>query len=399
MKTAYGCKLFGAHQALTGIRDGAVLLHSVVGCNFGSMALHFASGRMTQVRQTCTVISDSEVVFGGEDSINRALQSVKELYEPSVIFLITGCVSDIVQDDVEAAARAFEHAQGVRVIPVEAAGYRGNLEQGFEQALAALAEEMDEGAAKEKENLPVLNILGPGADDPYLEGDVKALAELFGGKARLGTVFADCTFEEIKKAPRADLNLVFGRGRELAKRMEKRFGTPYVCLDYPYGLTGAKKLWECLEQRFALDFQKERESFAKRTAEGAKGAYSYLQALYGLPAAVLGEGARARGLAAFLSGELGMEIEVCAERGQVRDLDDFYAQVRASEAAFLFASSFEQELSEELGIPLLRFDYPVFDRVCLTGRPYIGAEGTLGLLEDILREAFCARKLKGAMYQ
>lgn len=61
MKTADGCKLFGAHQALTGIQGGVVLLHSVVGCNFGSMAFHAACD-MADIRQTCTVISDSDVI-------------------------------------------------------------------------------------------------------------------------------------------------------------------------------------------------------------------------------------------------------------------------------------------------------------------------------------------------
>ncbi|OUO34104.1 hypothetical protein [Flavonifractor sp. An306] len=42
MKPASGCRLFGAYQALGGIQDGIVLLHSVVGCNFGSMSLHLA---------------------------------------------------------------------------------------------------------------------------------------------------------------------------------------------------------------------------------------------------------------------------------------------------------------------------------------------------------------------
>lgn len=67
MRPASGCKLFGAYQALGGIQDGVVLLHSVVGCNFGSMSLHVAQD-MRDIRQTCTVISDSDVVFSGEAS-------------------------------------------------------------------------------------------------------------------------------------------------------------------------------------------------------------------------------------------------------------------------------------------------------------------------------------------
>ena len=127
MKTADGCKLFGAHQALTGIQGGVVLLHSVVGCNFGSMAFHAACD-MADIRQTCTVISDSDVIFGGEESLSRALRHAEELCSPEVIFLVTGCVSDIIQDDVHSAAKAFQGR--ARVVTVGAAGYRGGLEAG-----------------------------------------------------------------------------------------------------------------------------------------------------------------------------------------------------------------------------------------------------------------------------
>lgn len=424
MKAPFGCKLLGAQQALGGIRDGVILFHSVVGCNFGSMAFHFASCDMTEVRQTCTVISDNEVVFGGEHALEKALSSAEELYHPAVIFVVTGCVSDIIQDDVKRIAAAFERTHGRKVIAVEAAGYRGNFQIGYEAGMKALGMLM-EGPQAEKEisptpekgqetkkkvpekgsedaekcKVPQVNILGIGVDDPRCASDLEALEGLFGGKARICTAFSKTDLAGVCRAPGADLNLVFGYGVELAKDMEKRFGIPYVCLDYPYGLTGARQLWKVLESRFGLNFDAEEAAFQARTAEGAKGIYSYLQALYGLPAAVVGSGARAAGLARFLSAELGMEIEVCAKREALQDIEETYDEVRRSEAAFLFGSSFEQELADELEIPLLRFDFPVFDRICLTKRPYIGAEGTLCLLEDLFCEAFAARTLKGAIYQ
>ena len=424
MKAPFGCKLLGAQQALGGIRDGVILFHSVVGCNFGSMAFHFASCDMTEVRQTCTVISDNEVVFGGEHALEKALSSAEELYHPAVIFVVTGCVSDIIQDDVKRIAAAFERTHGRKVITVEAAGYRGNFQIGYEAGMKALGMLMERPQAEkemspmpekgqepkkkvpekgsedaEKCKVPQVNILGIGADDPRCASDLEALEELFGGKARICTGFSQTDLAGVRRAPGADLNLVFGYGVELAKDMEKRFGIPYVCLDYPYGLTGARQLWKVLETRFGLNFDAEEAAFQARTAEGAKGIYSYLQALYGLPAAVVGSGARAAGLARFLSAELGMEIEVCAKREALQDIEETYDEVRRSEAAFLFGSSFEQELADELEIPLLRFDFPVFDRICLTKRPYIGAEGTLCLLEDLFCEAFAARTLKGAIYQ
>lgn len=396
MKTAFGCKLLGAHQALSGIKDAVVLLHSVVGCNFGSMAFHFSSCHMTDVRQTCTVINDSDVVFSGEDSLKRALSNVVELYDPSVIFLVTGCVSDIIQDDIQSVARGFQERTGLHVIPIEAAGYRGDFSNGFDQALMTLIDEMTPQA---RSPFPTINVLGFGADDPRLYADLQGLESLLAGKVRLGTVFSSCTMEEIRQAPQAGLNLVFGRGLPLAQEMERRFGIPYACLDYPCGLTGAKELWRCLEAFFDLDYSAETQKFSDRTAEGASPVFSYLQALYGMPAAVLAAGARARGMASFLSRELGMEVELAFQREDARNIEDVYDQIRRSEAAVLFGSSFEQEIADQMGIPLLRFDYPVFDRVCLTNRPYIGAEGTLCLIEDMLNEVMHARTRKGALYQ
>lgn len=400
MKTAYGCKLLGAHQALRGIMDGVVLFHSVVGCNFGSMALHAASSDMTDMRQTCTVISDNDVIFGGERSVSKALRYVKELYRPEIIFLITGCVSDMIQDDVGSVARRFEREEGIPVLCMEAAGYRGDFNRGFEEALKLLMREIElESPERKTSEVPVVNLLGFGFDDPRLEADIAAFSELLGGKAELGTVFARCSREELRTSRQADLNLVLGRGEKLAIEMERKFGIPWRRISYPYGLSGAERLWDCLYECLGLEFSAEREAFVQKTREGAKKVYSYLQALYGLPAAILASSARAEGMAEFLSEELGMEIEVLGKREQVPDLEDFYDQVRDSEAAVLFASSFEQELAEERGIPLFRFDYPVFDRVCLSRRSYIGAEGTLCLIEDLLNEAFCARSLKGALFQ
>ena len=107
MKAGYGCKLFGAQQVFTGVQDGVTLLHSVVGCNFGSMGYHFTACDMSDVRQTCTVISDSDIVFSGEASFRLALENIRELYNPKQIFALQGCVSDMIQDDLASEVRRF----------------------------------------------------------------------------------------------------------------------------------------------------------------------------------------------------------------------------------------------------------------------------------------------------
>lgn len=393
MKPAYSCKLFGAHQALSGIRNAVVLFHSVVGCQFGSLSFHVPQ-EMTRINQTCTVISDSDVVFSGENSLSRALRHVEELYAPQAIFVVTGCVSDIIQDDIHSVAADFSGR--AQVVTVEAAGYRGGISQGYEAGLVALAGCMEPCP---KSLHPRVNLLGLGADDPRLSADISAFRELLDGQVELGAVLSHCTWGELRQAPAAHLNLVLGRGLELAKCMENRFGIPYQVLDYPCGLTGAQALWDILSGAFGLDFSPARDRFIQRTAQGLAPAYSYLQALYGIPAALVASSARARGLAHFLTRELGLELVCQAERESLEDVEDFFDQVRISEAALLFGSSFEAELADDMELPLFRCDYPVFDRVCVTDRPLIGPEGTLHFVEDLLNEIMVCRRQKGALYQ
>ena len=89
MKPAYSCKLFGAQQVFTGIQGCVTLLHSVPGCNFGTLAIH-APNDMARICQTTSALNDEDIVFGGEASLRKALYSIDELYHPELTAVITG---------------------------------------------------------------------------------------------------------------------------------------------------------------------------------------------------------------------------------------------------------------------------------------------------------------------
>ena len=142
----------------------------------------------------------------------------------------------------------------------------------------------------------MVNLIGLGMDDPHAADDVEALRAMLAPQAALGAVLSRCTLEEVRRAPYADVNLVLrGKGRELAQAMKEYFGIPWEELDYPYGAAGADDLWSRLERRFGLDYHQARAELDRQIAEGAGKAYRYLQALYGMPAAILASGPRADG--------------------------------------------------------------------------------------------------------
>ena len=394
MRTPRGCKLFGAQQALGGIQNGVILFHSVIGCNFGSMSFHVPAD-MRDIRQTCTVINDSDIIFSGEDSLRKAIHNALDLFHPSVLFVVSGCVSEIIGDDI--AAVVSEISGSTPVIYVEAAGFRGDSNSGYEAACQALLPYL-QGNPVAGGN--AVNLIGLGGDDYRIQEDVEAFQRLLGEQVALHTVLSHCSWEDLKTAPQANLNLVLNeQALPLAKAMQERFGIPYEQISYPYGVTGAKEVYSALERHFEVEYETECREIERLAAEGASKAYPYLQALYGMPAAVIGSGGRADGMRRFLEQELGMEVVCFCRREELSDLEDFFMPARQSEVALLFGSSFELELAEELGIPLIRYDYPVFDEISLTGKPFVGAAGILSLLEIILNSVMQTPSLKGALYQ
>ena len=394
MRPSKSCMLFGSYHALSGIRDSVVLFHSVIGCNFGVMGPHLMND-MASIRQSSTVMSDREVIYGGESQIRKAVRLAKKMYSPKAVFVVSGCVPEITGDDAAGVCRELS-SPDCPVIYVPSPGFLKDEYEGFEDAsamLASLAEETD------RDGIPSINIIGPSADDPRMASDMEAIADMLSPHVGVNCILGSCSFDEVRGLGRAGLNLVIGRGRALAEKLGEKFGTPYEVIDYPYGLTGCDELCSAVEKAFGTDLTHVREEFRKTTSEKLERAFSFIQAFYAMPAAVVADRARAGGITRFLSREMGMDICVRSDREDMRDAEDTYDLIRKSEAAILFGSGFEKPLAEEMGIPLVRMCYPVLDRVSLSPRGYVGAMGSVCLVEDMINETMAARNLRGGLYQ
>ena len=79
-------------------------------------------------------------------------------------------------------------------------------------------------------------------------------------------------------------------------------------------------------------------------------------------------------------------------------MEDFIEKVYESDAALVFGSSFEGDIADRLEIPLIRYHYPVFDRISISDTPYLGGRGAVNIVEDILHYVVDGRKNKGALY-
>ena len=380
MKPLSSCALFGAVRALAGVRDALVLQHSVVGCQWGSLAFRYA-GKPYNVRQVSSVIYEAEVIGGGERLLAQALAEAERCFpQCGAVFVVSGCIPNMIGDDLEGVLQDCASRQ--QLLHIKAPGYAGNIDSGVEAAYFALLALMQPGLRKPDS----VNILGLMSDDFYVDNDIAALKAAFGQKLELNCVLADCSLADVEKMPQAALNICFGYGEPLAQKMQERFGVPYIMCAYPYGVAGLQKLLRQLEAALKLDFTAEIEQLEGEAEKLAYRCADYLTNLYQMPAAVLADKAHLAGMKSFLTEELGLRLVLAQDTAEY-SFDKLEEAMEQAQPVLLCGSSFLKPVAAAKELPLLRFVYPTFDHLCLSNNSLIGAQGAAYLIEQLVNAA------------
>lgn len=381
MKPLSSCALFGAVRALGGIKDALILQHSVVGCQWGSLTFRYA-GKPYDVRQASDVIYDEDVVNGGEKVLRKALQEAERVFAHcGAVFVVSGCVPNMIGDDVDGILATTEGSQ--KLLHVKAPGYAGNIDSGAEAAYLMLLPLLQPA---EKKQAGTINIFGIMNDDPYADNDLEELKKFLGSKVKINCALQDCSLHDIAAMPQAELNICFGYGEPLARKMQEKFGVPYIKCAYPYGVAGMQQFLRQLGEALKIDFSYE---LAELEAAAEKLVYrcaDYLVNLYQLPVALATDKAHLYGLQSFFAEELGMRVVIAEDTAEF-SLDKM-AEAAAKHKPVLFCgSSFLKKLADKYQVPLVRCAYPAFDRLCFTDNTLVGVRGASLLIEQIVNGA------------
>ena len=141
-----------------------------------------------------------------------------------------------------------------------------------------------------------------------------------------------------------------------------------------------------------------------RIKERIERIFLFLQGIYDMSVAVVGDAGRAFDLAKFLSDELCLNVKVLAitSRNHISldktktndgyfetlliepDRFEMNEEIKTKGVEMIFGSSMEKKLAWELGVPLFRIFYPVIDEVSISDAPYAGFTGTTHLTEKII---------------
>ena len=374
--------------------------------------------------------SESEVVFGGEERLRGLIDSSQKILDADLFVVVTGCISDLVGDDVGAVVKDFK-GQGTPVVFAETGGFKGSNFTGHELVVKAIIDQYvgeydgprTTGTVNVWSLLPYHNTFWRGdltEIKRVLEGAGLTVNILFG---REGGGVA-----EWRSIPQAQFNLVLSPwlGLQTAHHLEEKYGQPF--LHVPVIPIGAKETTAFLRRVVAFagidaapaeEFIKSEEATYYGYLEDFADFYS--EYWWGLPAkfVVIGDSGYNLALTKFLVNQLGLipgkqiitenppEEHREAIRAQYQNIagdvttdvefeDDSYRIHQAirqtdfgQKPPIIFGTTWERDLAKEMKSAIVEVGFPASYEVVLS-KTYVGYRGALTLLEKIYTTAVSA---------
>lgn len=428
----YGCAL-GALTSAAAIPRVIPIAHCGPGCaDKQSMSIGFYNGYQGGGYGGGAVVpstnfSEREVVFGGVDRLRSLIESSFNILDADLFVVLTGCIPDIVGDDVMSVAGEFQK-QGKHIVVAETGGFKGNNFIGHEIVMNAIIDQYtgDYSGPRTAGTVNVFSELP--YQNTFWRGDfteIKRILEGIGLKVNILFGPDSRGVSEWKNIPKSQFNLVLSPwlGLSTAKHLEEKYGQPY--LHIPAIPIGAKETSAFLRRVADYAGLKSRkvESFIK--AEETR-YYHYLEDFsdffseywWGLPAsyAVVGDSAYNLSLNRFLVNQLGLiparqiitenppEEYRDAIRKQYQNLaPDVSTEVEFEEDSYLiheklrntdfghkppiiFGTSWERDVVKELKGIIVEVGFPCSYEVVIN-RSYVGYHGAFSLLEKIYTTA------------
>jgi nitrogenase molybdenum-cofactor synthesis protein NifE len=228
------CVFCGSRVVLYPIADALHLIHGPIGCASYTWDIRGAqsSGPELHRMSFSTDLSETDIIYGGEKKLKKALLELIEKYSPKAAFIYCTCIVGIIGDDVDAVCRQVEEETNIPVIPVHSEGFKGTKKDGYKAACDALFSLIERNKAPRVTIPDSINILG----EFNIGGEtwiIKKYYEAMGVKV-VSVITGDGRVEEVQQAGNAALNVVqcSGSVTHLAKQMEEEYGIPYIRVSY-----------------------------------------------------------------------------------------------------------------------------------------------------------------------
>jgi nitrogenase molybdenum-cofactor synthesis protein NifE len=227
------CVFCGSRVVLYPIADALHLVHGPIGCASYTWDIRGAlsSGPELHRMSFSTDLSETDIIYGGEKKLEKALFELIDIYHPKAAFVYATCIVGIIGDDVAAVCKKVEAKTGISVLPVHSEGFKGTKKDGYKAACDALFNLIDRN--REDQKIPLsINILGEfniGGETWIIKDYYKRM-----GIDVLSVMTGDGRVKDFGSSHRACLNVVQCSGSltYLAQKMQEAYGIPFIRVSY-----------------------------------------------------------------------------------------------------------------------------------------------------------------------
>lgn len=248
--TNRGCAYAGCKGVVIGpIIDMVHITHGPVGCSYYTWATRRNKGRTREGGKNflhyafTTDMQESDIVFGGEKKLAKAIREAYEIFKPKAISIAATCPVGLIGDDIHAVARDAEKELGIPVLAFSCEGYKGvSQSAGHHIANNKLMSDVigKEDIAEADKKKYTINILG----EYNIGGDEWEIARILNkiGYTLNATMTGNAEYGDIAKAHEADLNLIQCHRsiNYIAEMIEIKYGLPWMKVNF-IGLNNINK--------------------------------------------------------------------------------------------------------------------------------------------------------------
>ena len=422
------CQPLGALFAGVGFERSLPFIHGSQGC-----VAYFRSHLSRHFKEPTSAVSSSmtedAAVFGGFASIKEGLGNAYQLYKPSMIALSTTCMAEVIGDDLNSfiiqSKDAGQLPQDVDVPFAHTPSFVGSHITGYDNMMKGILEWFWQDT--EQKTGDGINII-PGFDG-YAVGnnrEIKRYLDMMGVNYTLLSDVSDVfdtpsdgefrmydggtRIQEAKDSVNAKATLSLQAGCSTKTlQLCKDKGHEVAAFNYPMGVSATDeflmKVSEITGKAIPEAITKERGRLVDAMADSQAWLHGRKMAIYGDPDFCIG-------MARFLM-ELGVEpVHVLstnapkkwakemravldespfgkdAQVWQGKDLWHLHSLLATEPADFLIGNTYGKYLERDLGIPLIRLTFPIFDRHHHHRFPVWGYQGGLRVLTTLLDKIF-----------
>lgn len=415
------CQPIGAMYAALGIHSCMPHSHGSQGCCSYHRS-HLTRHYKEPVMATTSSFTEGSSVFGGLANLTQALRNIFTIYNPEIVAVHTTCLSEVIGDDIPTIIKkSIEDGSiptGKIVIHANTPSFVGSHMTGYSNMVTATIRYLAEATGKTRD---VLNLI-PGFVDPADVREIKRLAGLMGVQTitmpdtsdvldtpQTGTYHmypkGGTKVSDIKLMGDSVATLALGHfgAHTAAAELENKCNVPASFLELPIGINTTDRFIDAIRTYGSVEVPEEIERERGQLVDLISDMQQYF---FKKRVAVVGDNDHVISMIQLLL-ELDMEpayvftgspgnhferrchdlldpIYPNAVIKQNADLFDLHQLIKQKPVDLILGNVYCKHMARVENIPLVRFGFPILDRVSHRYFPIVGYQGAIRLIDKMV---------------